>query len=342
MKILVTGGAGYIGSHVVKQLCDQKQHTILIVDNLSTGFGKTIGKLMTYDNKVSFINHNLDDWQKTKRILREGQFDAVVHCAGNHLVFESIQNPLQYYLNNTANSINLIQQSVEYGVSKFIFSSTASVYGNVEENSSPINELASIDPMSPFGHSKYFIEQILRDTTLAYPHFQHIILRYFNVAGASNDGLFGQSTPSSATHLIKVAAQVALGKKEYMAIFGDDYNTKDGTCIRDYIHVDDLAYAHIFALSHLEKNNSDTFNVGYGKGFSVKEVIAMMKHVSGVDFEVKTEQRRAGDLATVIADNQKILQSFKKSSLYYNQKKLFLYDDLEVICKSALEWEKTL
>lgn len=340
MKILVTGGAGYIGSHIVKQLSDQKQHTILIVDNFSTGFSKTIGKLMTYDNKVSFINHDLSDWVKTKRILREGQFDAVIHCAANLTAPESVKNPLKCYLDNTANSINLIQACVEYGVSKFIFSSTAKIYANEGTNGSSTNELSPLSPINPYGYSKYFIEQILKDTTLAYPHFKHMILRYFNVAGASNDGLFGQLTLNT-TNLIKVAAEVALGKRECMPIFGDDYDTKDGTCIRDYIHIDDLAYAHLFALSHLEANNSDIFNVGYGKGFSVKEVIEMMKYVSRVDFKVNIEQRRDGDPDILIADNCKILESYQKSPFYHTQKKLFLYD-LETICKSALEWEKTL
>lgn len=297
--------------------------------------------MIIYDNKVTFINHDLSDWAKTKRILREGRFDAVIHFAASLIVPESLKDPLKYYLNNTANSANLIQQCLEYGVSKFIFSSTEAVYGNVEKDNIPVNELAPISPINPYGNSKYFIEQILRDTTLAYPHFKHVILRYFNVAGASNDGLLGQST-LNATHLIKVAAEVALGKKESMSIFGHDYDTKDGTCIRDYIHIDDLSYAHLFALSHCETNNSDTFNVGYGKGFSVKEVIEMMKKVSGVDFKVNIEERREGDPAILIADNQKILTSFQKSPLSYTQNKLFLYDDLETICKSALEWEKTL
>lgn len=341
MKILVTGGAGYIGSHIVKQLSNQKKHDIVIVDNLSTGFSKTIGKLMTYDTKVSFINHDLSDWAKTKRILDEGQFDAVVHCAASLMIQESVENPLKYYLNNTANSINLIQQCVKYDVSKFIFSSTAKLYSNTEENNIPINELASVCPRDPYSYSKYFIEQILQDTTRAHPNFKHAILRYFNVAGACNDGLLGQSTPN-AVDLMKVVAQAALGKREYMSIFGDNYATKDGTCIRDYIHVDDLAYAHILALAHCETNNSDIFNVGYGKGFSVKEVITMMKYISGVDFKVKVQQRRAGDPDVLIADNRKILESFDNSLLCHTQKKLFLYDNLEIICRSTLEWERTL
>lgn len=341
MKILVTGGAGYIGSHVVKQLSDQKQHTILIADNLSTGFGKTIGRLMSYDNNVTFINHDLSDWKKTEHILKEGAFDAVIHFAASLIVPESVQQPLKYYLNNTANSANLIEQCVKYGVKKFVFSSTAAVYGDVDRAQIPVAETLPPNPINPYGHSKRFIEQILQDTTLAFPDFKHVILRYFNVAGANVDGILGQST-LNATHLIKVAAETALGKRASMAIFGEDYPTNDGTCIRDYIHVDDLSSAHLFALAYLDENESNIFNVGYGRGFSVKEVIETMKYVSGVDFKVTIFPRREGDPAILISDNQKILSAFEQSSFKQTHPKLFLHDDLAFICQSALEWERKL
>lgn len=339
MKILVTGGAGYIGSHVVKQLCDTKEHQIVIVDNLSTGFSQTIGKLMVHNHQVSFFNHDLADIKNIERLFSNHSFDAVIHFAASLIVPESIKNPLLYYQNNTANTTNLIKLCVQYNVPKFIFSSTAAVYGEVAPELIPVNEETPTHPINPYGYSKLFIEQILKDTSLAYPQFKYTSLRYFNVAGANMEGLLGQNT-LNATHLIKVAAEAALGKRSEVLIFGDDYETPDGTCIRDYIHVDDLSRAHLFALKYLETQDSTIFNVGYGRGFSVKEVLETMQHVSQCDFKTKYIERRDGDPAVLISDNTKILKAFR--TLFGDNISLFSYDDLALICKSAYEWEKQL
>ena len=339
MKILVTGGAGYIGSHVVKQLYDTKEHQIVIVDNLSTGFSYTIGKLMVYNNQVSFFNHDLADFEKIERLFRSHKFDAVIHFAASLIVPESVKNPLMYYQNNTVNTTNLISLCIKYNVPKFIFSSTAAVYGEVAPELIPVNEEAPTHPINPYGHSKLFIEQILKDTSVAYPQFKYTSLRYFNVAGANADGLLGQST-LNATHLIKVAAEAAWGKRSEVLIFGDDYETPDGTCIRDYIHVDDLARAHLFALEYLSSHHSTIFNVGYGRGFSVKEVLETMQRVSQCNFEVKCVERREGDPAVLISDNTKILKAF--NTMYGDNASLFHYGDLAFICKSAYEWERKI
>ena len=243
-------------------------------------------------------------------------------------MFESTQNPLKYYLNNTANTSNLIQTCLENGTNKFIFSSTAAVYGEPQTES--VSETSPLQPINPYGRSKLMSEEVLRDASLANPSFKHCILRYFNVAGACMSYQIGQNYPK-ATLLTKVAAECAAGKREKMFIFGDDYATKDGTCIRDYIHVDDIASAHLSGLNYLQNaGESNVFNVGYGHGFSVKEVINTMKRVSGVDFSVEMANRRAGDPSVLIADNAKI-----KSFTEWKPR----FDSLEMICKSAYEWE---
>ncbi len=332
-KILITGGAGYIGSHVIKELLKKGGHDITVVDNLSTGFLDTIQRLQDRWGDFRFVQMDLGDWEKVDELMQKEQFDEVIHFAAALVVPESVENPLKYYLNNTANTANLIKASVESGVKKFIFSSTAAVYGEPESiPSTGICEEAPTVPINPYGHSKLMSEQVLKDTAKAHPGFKYVALRYFNVAGADVEGTIGQST-KDATHLIKVAAQTALGKREKMYIFGDDYPTPDGTCIRDYIHVDDLALAHIEALDYLEEHGSDLFNVGYGRGYSVKEVIDTMKEVSGNDFEVQMAPRRAGDPAMLIADSSKL-----KASTQWQPR----YDDLKLICKSALEWEKKI
>ncbi len=336
MKILVTGGAGYIGSHVVKQLSDEKKHSIVIVDNLSTGFSATIGKLIVYDNSISFINLDLSDWNKTKELIAKGSFDAVIHFAASLIVPESLVHPHTYYLNNTANTAHLVEQCAKYSVNNFIFSSTAAVYG--DSKIGLVSEHSPTIPINPYGYSKLFSEQILKDTAVAYPEFKYCILRYFNVAGANEDGLIGQST-YNATHLIKVAAQTALGRRESASIFGENYPTPDGTCIRDYIHVDDLSRAHLFALHYLKEHQSDIFNVGYGKGYSVKEVLETMQDVSRVRFKVISSDRREGDPSILVADNQKILNAFQAVKSEFS-KELFKHNDLAFICKSAFEWEK--
>lgn len=322
----MTGGAGYIGSHVVKQLGEETDHEITVLDNLATGFRESI----LYGD---FIEADLSDFARIEQIIKEGNYDAVIHFAASLVVPESVEKPLKYYLNNTANTANLIKQCVDYGVDKFIFSSTAATYGEPAPDEVPVTEESPTAPINPYGSSKLMSETVLRDAAAAYKDFNYIALRYFNVAGASLDGKIGQST-KNATLLIKVAAETALGKREKMFIFGDDYPTPDGTCIRDYIHVEDLASAHIKALEYLEKEQqSGVFNCGYGHGFSVKEVLDTMKKVSGVDFPVEIKERRAGDPAILISDNSKI-----RNIMGWEPK----YDDLELICKTGLEWEKKI
>ncbi|BCD67756.1 UDP-glucose 4-epimerase GalE [Nitratiruptor sp. YY09-18] len=332
-KILITGGAGYIGSHVTKELLKRGGYEITIVDNLSTGFAETIERLKEFYGDVDFIKLDLSDWDAVRKLLEQKKFDAIIHFAAALVVPESVENPLKYYLNNTANTANLIKAAVKSGVGKFIFSSTAAVYG--EPDSIPdtgITEEDETSPINPYGHSKLMSEQVLADSAKAYGGFKYVALRYFNVAGADVGGKIGQST-KNATHLIKVAAETALGKREKMYIFGDDYPTPDGTCIRDYIHVDDLALAHLEALDFLDNHESDVFNVGYGRGYSVKEVIDTMKRVSGNDFRVEIIGRRAGDPAMLIANSQKL----QKATNWQPK-----FNDLELICKTALEWEKSL
>ncbi len=333
MDILITGGAGYIGSHVAKLLLENTAHNLTIIDNLSTGFMETIETLKTVRD-FDFIEIDLSSWEQVESIFKNKRFDAVIHFAASLIVPESVENPIKYYLNNTANGTNLIGLCLKYGVNRFIFSSTAAVYGEpeLEAAMSGIGETFPANPINPYGKSKLFVEHIIQDAAFSKPEFKYVILRYFNVAGASLDLRIGQRT-KNATHLIKVAAQTALGIRDRMFIFGDDYPTRDGTCIRDYIHVCDLAEAHIEALEYLEKSTSDIFNVGYGVGYTVKEVVSTMKKVSGVDFPVEITGRRAGDPAVLVANSEKI-----KKKIGFKPK----YDNLEIICKTALEWERKL
>lgn len=324
MKILITGGAGYIGSHLVKLLGEQTKNEIVVLDNLSTGNKEAVlfGRLETLD---------LSDFDKIDNFFKVEKFDAVIHFAAKIVVPESVEKPLLYYMNNTANTMNLIKCCVERGVKRFIFSSTAAVYG--EPDVPIITENSPTRPINPYGVSKLMSEKIIKDAAFAYPGFKFVILRYFNVAGADPDGKIGQSFPT-ATHLVKAASLAAIGKKDCLSVFGNDFNTKDGTGIRDYIHVVDLGTAHIAALKYLENGGeSDVFNCGYGKGFSVFDVINSMKKVSKQDFAVKIAPRRAGDPAMLIADNSKILKT-----LDWTPK----FQDLDFICKTALLWEKSL
>jgi len=333
VNILVTGGAGYIGSHVVKLLLENTDNNVTVIDSLVTGFESTINELKKIRD-FDFIKADLSNWDEIKGIFKSKHFDAIIHFAASLIVPESVENPLKYYLNNTANTANLVSLANEYGVKKFVFSSTAAVYGepDIEKVANGIKEDFPTEPINPYGQSKLFSEKIIQDTARANPEFKYVIFRYFNVAGAAEDLSIGQKT-KNATHLIKVASECAVGKREGMYIFGTDYPTPDGTCIRDYIHVMDLADAHIKALDYLDENESDIFNVGYGRGASVKEVIDTVKNVSGVDFKVETAPRRAGDPALLISNCDKI-----KSKMKWQPK----YDNLEFICKTAYEWEKTL
>lgn len=327
MNILVTGGAGYIGSHVVKALLEENKHEITIIDNFVKGSEKAIDALRKI-SEFEFIQTDLENISKIEEVFATHKFDTVIHFAAYIEVFESTQKPLKYYLNNTANAMNLIALCEKYGVGKFIFSSTAATYG--EPETSQVTEQSLQNPINPYGKSKLMTEWVLKDAALANPNFKYAILRYFNVAGASSDGLLGQNYPN-ATHLIKVATQTILGKREKMVIFGDDYDTKDGSCIRDYIHIEDLASAHLSVLRYLQNNDSNIFNVGYGTGFSVKEVVAAAKEVSGVDFKVEIGARREGDPVCLIANSDKLrtLTDWKP-----------VKNDLKLIIKSALEWEK--
>ncbi|NPA53901.1 MAG: UDP-glucose 4-epimerase GalE [Aquificae bacterium] len=321
MKIFVTGGAGYIGSHVVKAL-GEKGYNILVYDNLSTGHKEAV----LYGN---LVEGDLADKDFLKKTLQDFKPDAVMHFAASIEVAESVRNPLKYYKNNTANTLNLLEAMQETGVKNFIFSSTAAVYGNPEEI--PVKETAKINPINPYGQSKAFVEKILQDLDFANKDFNYVSLRYFNVAGADPEGRIGQSY-KNATHLITRALKTAKGEYDKLYIYGTDYPTPDGTCIRDFIHVDDLADAHILALEYLiNGGKSDIFNCGYGHGYTVKEVVETAKKVTGIDFPVEETGRREGDPAVLVADSTKL-----KEKLNWKPK----YDDLEFIIKTAWNWEK--
>lgn len=335
MQILVTGAAGYIGSHVVKQLLEETSYEIVIIDNISTGFQATINTLKSLDNsntRIKFYNQDLSDWNKVENIFKENNIKEIIHFAAFSQVAESMKDPLKYYNNNTVNTTNLLKIANSYGVTKFIFSSTAAVYGEVSSDNIPIKESLITTPINPYGSSKLFSESIIKDVASINSNFKYVILRYFNVAGADLDGKIGECH-NPETHLLPLIVKTALGKRESIKIFGDDYNTPDGTCVRDYIHVCDLADAHIQALKYLDSNESDTFNCGYGYGYSVKEVVETVKKVSNVDFKVEIEKRRVGDPAVLVSENTKI-----KTKMNWEPK----YNDLELICKTALEWEKRI
>lgn len=320
MKILITGGAGYIGSHVVKAL-GQLGHDITVFDNLSTGHREAV----TYGDLVV---GDLTDKPKLDELFKTRKFEAVLHFAGSIVVPDSVSDPLGYYQNNTVNSHFLLTLCQKHKVNQFIFSSTAAVYGMPGDG--VCREDSPLAPINPYGQSKLMTEHMLKDLAFA-SDFRYVALRYFNVSGADPEGRVGQSFPK-ATHLIKVASETACGKREKMDIFGTDFNTPDGTCVRDYIHVSDLADAHVKALEYLAKGGkSEVLNCGYGRGFSVKEVIARVKEITGVNFTVIEGPRRAGDPASLTAKADRIQQV-----IGWKPK----YDDLNIIIKSAYEWEK--
>jgi UDP-glucose 4-epimerase len=323
MTVLVTGGAGYIGSHMVYHLVDAGER-VVVLDNLSTGFDWAVAK------GVPLIVGETGDQALVARLIREHGVDAIIHFAASIVVPDSVRDPLGYYRNNTMNSRALIECAVNGGVRHFIFSSTAAVYGNPDEV--PVKEDAPTLPISPYGWSKLMTEIMLRDATSAYG-LQHVILRYFNVAGADPQHRTGQST-KAATHLIKVAAETALGLRGKLDVFGDDYPTPDGTCIRDYIHVSDLVRAHADALRYLRSGApSLTLNCGYGHGFSVLQVIDAVKRVSGADFKVDIAPRRDGDPAQIVAHSERA-----RAALGWQPR----HDDLSAIVRDALNWEREL
>jgi UDP-glucose 4-epimerase len=323
MAVLVSGGAGYIGSHMVLALTDAGIDTV-VLDNLTTGFQWAVSPA------AKLVKGDIGDQELVLRVMKEHKVDAVVHFAGSIVVPDSVTDPLGYYLNNTVNSRNLMHCAVKSDIKNFIFSSTAAVYGN--PRTLPVNETEAPAPISPYGTSKWMTEQMLRDSHAAYG-LNYVALRYFNVAGADPQGRSGQSTPR-ATHLIKVAAQTALGQRGHMEVFGTDYETPDGTCVRDYIHVSDLISAHMDALSHLKRGGeSGIFNCGYGKGFSVLEVIKAVERVHGAPLNVKYGPRRAGDPAGIVAGADKA-----REILGWKPK----HEDLDLIVDSALRWEQHL
>jgi len=323
MAILVTGGAGYIGSHMVFELLDAGED-VVVLDNLSTGFQWAVAE------GVPLIVGETGDQTLVSRIIRDHNIDAIIHFAASIVVPDSVRDPLAYYRNNTSNSRALIECAVRGGVRHFIFSSTAAVYGNPGEI--PLTEDAPTQPISPYGWSKLMTEVMLRDAGRAHG-LPYAILRYFNVAGADPHRRAGQST-RTATHLIKIAVETAVGLRPKLEVYGSDYPTPDGTCIRDYVHVSDLARAHSNALAYLRSGApSLTLNCGYGHGFSVLEVIRAIKRVSGVDFNVETAPRRAGDPARLIASSDRV-----RATLGWQPR----FDDLLTIVAHALAWEREL
>ncbi|MEM9107936.1 MAG: UDP-glucose 4-epimerase GalE [Pseudomonadota bacterium] len=323
MGVLVTGGAGYIGSHMVNHLRDSGEK-VAVIDSLRTGVREAV------PSGVPFYHADIADTDRVRQIISDHNIDAIIHFAGSIIVPESVADPLAYYNNNTVKSRSLIASAVEAGVKSFIFSSTAAVYGEPEQN--PISESSPLRPVSPYGSSKLMTEMMLADTAIAHD-FNYVALRYFNVAGADPQGRCGQSTPE-ATHLIKVACEAAIGKRDKLAIFGRDYDTPDGTCIRDYIHVSDLAAAHGLALDYLRRGGkSDVFNCGYSHGFSVLEVVQAVKRATGVDFPVNDADRRPGDPPALIAQSSKL-----RETLGWEPK----LDDLDLIVRHAYAWEEGL
>lgn len=321
--ILVVGGAGYIGSHAVKELL-KEGHDVIIFDNLSTGHKQLVSK------KATFALGDLANIDHLRLVFKQYPITAVMHFAANAYVGESVINPQKYYLNNVKNTLNLLQVMLEFNVESFVFSSTCATYGVPKQL--PMTENHVQKPINPYGRTKWMVEQILQDYSATYP-FHYVALRYFNAAGADVETEIGE-WHEPETHLIPLILDTAIGNREYISVFGDDYDTKDGTCIRDYIHVTDLAQAHILALSYLQQTKqSDVFNLGNGEGFSVFEIIDIAKKVTGKDIPVKIEERRAVDPDKLVGSAQKAVEQLGWKPQY---------NKIETIISSAWAWHQKL
>ncbi len=322
--ILVTGGAGYIGSHVVKALTNLGQkYKIFVLDNLSTGHRDAV-------INAELITGDIRDKAFVAKILDKHSIQAVMHLAAKTSVPESISQPFEYYDNNASGTLALLEACAQQNIQQFIFSSTAAVYGYPQQ--AKIDETAATEPTNPYGYSKLVSEHMIQDFAIAYP-LNYIILRYFNVAGADPDGQLGQRSEKAA-HLIKVALDTANGKRESLPIFGNQYPTQDGTCIRDFIHVSDIASAHVAALQYLEDNKPSTiFNCGYGQGYSVKQVISTLENLIGSKIQVEIASPRPGDIPEVIANNQKICEKLSWKPQF---------NDIAFMIKTAYEWERKM
>src|SRR5947209_7545111 len=323
MTVLVTGGAGYIGSHMVHALADAGE-SVVVVDNLSTGFSAFLPE------GVPLFIGDAGDENLVESVIARHSVEAIIHFAGSVVVPDSMRNPLGYYRNNTMTTRSLLNTAVKCGVNRFIFSSTAAVYGNPDQM--PVPENAPTRPLSPYGSSKLMTEIMLHDVASAHD-MRYAVLRYFNVAGADPEGRIGLAT-LGARHLLKIAMEAATGQRAKVDVFGTDYPTPDGSCIRDFIHVSDLAQAHRAALSYLRDGGpSVTLNCGYGRGYSVLETIEAVRRVANRNFAVQYAPRRPGDIMTMVADTSRI-----RSTLDWTPR----YDDLETIATHALSWEEKL
>ena len=323
MTVLVTGGAGYIGSHTVHALVEAGE-SVVVIDNLSTGFSNFVPE------GVPLVIGDASEENFVEGVIAQHRVESIIHFAGSVVVPDSMRDPLLYYRNNTMTTRSLLNATVRAGVNRFIFSSTAAVYGNPDQV--PVSETAATRPLSPYGSSKLMTEIMLHDVASAHD-MGYVVLRYFNVAGADPQGRTGLAT-TGATHLLKIAVEAATGQRAKIDVFGTDYPTPDGSCIRDFIHVSDLAEAHRAALSYLRGGGaSATLNCGYGRGYSVLETIEAVRRISGRNFAVQYAPRRAGDIMTMIADVSRI-----RATLHWTPQ----YDDLETIAQHALAWEEKL